>query len=380
MSHSENQIQQKTPFHSFHVASGAKMVDFGGWDLPQQYTKIVEEHQAVRTQAGLFDVSHMGELFLEGEGALDVARYLVSNDLDIVDGQAQYTCILNEEGGIVDDVIVYRYSENKVMICINAANREKDSSWVERKNPNPGVVVRRASDDYAQIAIQGPKAEEILQRHTSKTLSEIGYYHFAEGKVCGVEQCIIARTGYTGEDGFEVFIPLQRELHDTDNAVLDLWNTLLESGTEDGLVPVGLGARDTLRMEANMNLYGNDMNDQTSPYESGLGWSVKLQKESFIGKEACVTFKNNNWTRRQVNLIVDKKVPRHDCTLWDSLEGGAEIGVVTSGTKSPTLSTGIAIAQLNREFTKVDTEIFVDIRGKRFVATVIKAPFYKRSQ
>ena len=382
MSNSENTKTnpKKTPFHSFHVESGAKMVNFGGWELPQQYTKIVEEHHTVRTKSGLFDVSHMGEVFLEGDGALDVARYLVSNDLDVVDGQAQYTCILNEQGGIVDDVIVYRYSESKVMICINAANREKDSLWIENKNPNPDVRVRRASDDYAQIAIQGPNAEQILQNHTSQDLSQIKYYHFAEGKVCGIQNCIIARTGYTGEDGFEVFIPLQTELHDKDDAVIDLWKTLLDSGKNLGIAPIGLGARDTLRMEANMNLYGNDMDDNTSPYESGLGWSVKLKKDSFVGKDACYEFKNNQWIKRQVNLTLEKKVPRPGCELWDKSEGGERVGIVTSGTKSPTLGQGIAIAQLNRDLAKVGSEVYVDIRGKRFLATVIKAPFYKRNR
>ena len=363
---------KRTLFYDHHLTSGGKMVDFGGWELPIQYTKMREEHLTVRTKAGLFDVSHMGEVFLEGEGALEAARFLVTNDLNIGNGQAQYTCICNSEGGIVDDVIVYCFSPDKVMFCINAANREKDSSWIEQNNPNPQVAVRRASEDYAQVAVQGPLAEQILQKVCDLDLPAISYYAFATGTVAEVDECIVARTGYTGEDGFEVFIPKSNPVR-----AKALWTQLLLEGKDEGIVPVGLGARDSLRLEAKMNLYGSDMNDQTKPYESGLGWTVKMSKSDFIGKAALEEFKGNYWTQRQVALVMDKKIPRHGFGVFSD-EG--QIGEVTSGGYSPVLGKGIALARVDRKWAKKGTSLMVEIRGKQHSATVISGAFYKREQ
>ena len=363
---------KRTVFYDHHLASGGKMVDFGGWELPIQYTKMREEHLNVRSKAGLFDVSHMGEVFLEGEGALEAARFLVTNDLNIGNGQAQYTCICNFEGGIVDDVIVYCFSPDKVMFCINAANREKDSSWIEQNNPSPKVVVRRASEDYAQVAIQGPLAEQILQKVCDQELSSIAYYAFSTGTVGGIEDCIIARTGYTGEDGFEVFIPKSNA-----QKAKDLWGLLLSEGQEEGIVPVGLGARDSLRLEAKMNLYGSDMDDDIKPYEAGLGWTVKMKKFDFIGKKALEAFKSDKWNQRQVSLVLDKKIPRHGFDVFNADE---RVGEVTSGGYSPVLGKGIALARVDRQYAKKGTVLQVQIRGKKHNATVISGAFYKRDQ
>ena len=363
---------KRTLFYDHHLKLGGKMVDFGGWELPIQYSKMREEHLTVRSKAGLFDVSHMGEVFLEGEGALEAARFLVTNDLNIEEGQAQYTCICNSEGGIVDDVIVYCFSEEKVMFCINAANREKDSSWIEQNNPNPNVQVRRASEDYAQVAVQGPLAEQILQKICDLQLTSIGYYAFDVGAVGGVGGCIVARTGYTGEDGFEVFIPKSNP-----EQAKALWTLLLENGKDEGLVPVGLGARDSLRLEAKMNLYGSDMDDVTKPYESGLGWTVKMSKPNFMGKKALEEFKGNHWTKRQVALVMEKKIPRHGFQVFSDSK---PVGSVTSGGYSPVLGKGIALARIDRALAKKGTVLQIEIRGKHHDAQVISGAFYKREQ
>ena len=258
------------------------------------------------------------------------------------------------------------------MFCINAANREKDSSWIEQNNPNPKVQVRRASEDYAQVAIQGPAAEKILQKVCNLNLSEIAYYAFGTGTVGDVSDCIIARTGYTGEDGFEVFIPKSNP-----DQAKALWELLLEQGKEEGIVPVGLGARDSLRLEAKMNLYGSDMDDLTKPYESGLGWTVKMSKSDFIGKKALEEFKGNSWTKRQVALVMEKKIPRHGFQVFSD---DKSIGEVTSGGYSPVLGKGIALARVDRALAKKGTTLQIEIRGKRHNAQVISGPFYKRAQ
>ena len=359
---------KKTAFHSFHLAAGAKMVDFGGWHMPLQYEGILKEHQCVRSQVGLFDVSHMGEITLKGAKALEAARILVTNALDIEIGQAQYSPMCNHEGGIIDDLIVYRRAEDNVLICVNAANREKDFNWIVANNPFPEEVeVLNESDDYAQVAVQGRFAEALLQKLCTVDLSSVGYYHFVEGACAGVEGCILARTGYTGEDGFEVFLPV---------AGADvMWPAIMEAGAEFGLAPIGLGARDSLRLEARMHLYGSDMTEANTPFEAALGWAVKLKKESFIGKEALIDYRDNHWNRRMVGVRVEDRIPRPHCLVYVNDE---EIGEVTSGTKSPVLGYGIAMAYVNKEYSKVGTELEIDVRGKRAKATVVQGAFYRR--
>lgn len=359
---------KRTVFFEDHVNSGAKMVDFGGWEMPIQYAGLAKEHAATRSSVGLFDVSHMGEIWVEGKDALEAVRYLVSNSVDIADGEAQYTCLCNHEGGIVDDLIVYRFTAEKLLLCVNAANREKDFDWVFRHNPFPQTVtITNASDDYAQVAVQGRYAEKTVQKLTSYNLASIEYYHFAVAKVGDVEDCIIARTGYTGEDGFEIFIPVHN--------AKGFWSLILDAGEEFGIQPIGLGARDTLRLEARMNLYGNDMTDDTKPHESGVFWTVDTKKEDFIGKKAILDHKESHWKQRLVGLVVEKRIPRPHCAVEVD---GQVIGEITSGTKSPSLKQGIALARISRRFARVGTELEVDVRGKKAKARVVQGSFYKR--
>jgi len=363
-----NDKLQKTPFHPFHIEAGAKMVDFGGWHMPLQYQGILAEHHTVRERVGLFDVSHMGEISLLGEKALEAARHLVTNSVKIEIGQAQYSPMCNLEGGIIDDLIVYRRSENNVLICVNASNRQKDFAWIQKNNPFPNEVqVINHSEDFAQVAIQGRHAEATLQKICEQDLSSVQYYHFVEGTVAGVENCIIARTGYTGEDGFEVFLPVE--------GASSMWPALMVAGEEFGIAPIGLGARDSLRLEAKMHLYGSDMTEANTPYEAALGWAVKLKKKAFIGKEALIDYKANRWTRRMVGLKVDKRIPRPGCPIRHE---GNEVGVVTSGTKSPVLGYGIAMAYVAKELSVPGTKLQIDVRGRMAEAEVIKGPFYRR--
>jgi aminomethyltransferase len=359
---------KKTVYFNDHIKANARMVDFGGWEMPIQFEGLLKEHEAVRTSVGLFDVSHMGEVWIEGKDALKVVRYLVTNDVCIEDGQAQYTCLCNHQGGILDDLIVYRFNQEKFLLCINASNREKDFLWMEENNPFQDTVdVTQASDDFAQVAIQGRNAERTLQKLTETQLSSLGYYHFVVATVSGVENCIIARTGYTGEDGFEVFIPI-------DNAD-SMWSEVLNAGKEFAIKPIGLGARDTLRLEARMNLYGNDMSEEYKPHEAGIFWTVKASKSSFIGKDAILKHKSENWTKRLVGLVVDKRIPRSHCAI---IHNEQIVGEVTSGTRSPSLGKGIALARVPRSLSRLGTKLEVDIRGKRATATVVKGPFYTR--
>lgn len=359
---------KRTVYYSEHVKGNAKMVDFGGWEMPIQYQGLLKEHTAVRSSVGLFDVSHMGEVWIEGKEALQVLRYLMTNDIAIEDGQAQYTCLCNHEGGILDDLIVYRYTAEKFLLCINASNREKDFEWMFANNPHKSTVsVRQASDEYAQVAIQGRNAEKTLQKLTKEDLSSLGYYHFTEAVVAEVGGCIIARTGYTGEDGFELFIPTEQSA--------GMWERILGAGEEFNIQPIGLGARDTLRLEARMNLYGNDMSEDVKPHEAGVFWTVDMSKDDFVGREAIANHKSNSWTHRLVGLVVEKRIPRSHCAV---LYEDTVVGEVTSGTRSPTLGAGIALARVPKRLSRADTELQLDIRGKRAKATVVKGAFYKR--
>ncbi len=358
---------RRTPLYDTHVRYGGKLVDFAGWELPVQYEGVIAEHKAVREAAGLFDVSHMGEIVFEGEGALGACNELITNDLNhIADGQAIYAGLLNERGGFVDDVICYRFSPTKILICANASNAEKDFAWM-KAHAKKGPDLRDESESWAQLAIQGPKAVGILQKLAKTELSAIAFFHFAEGELDG-KPVILARTGYTGEDGFEIFCR-------PDDAA-PLWEAIVAAGKPDGLVPCGLGARDSLRLEAKLALYGNDIDDETTPLEAGLGWIVKLDKPSFIGKAALEKQKAEGVKRKLVGFtLVERGIPRHG---YPVLADGEPVGVVTSGTMSPTLGQPIGLAYVPTDLASVGSTFAVEIRGKPVAAQVVKTPFYKR--
>lgn len=360
---------RRTPFFSFHQAAGARLIDFGGWEMPVQYEGIIAEHERVRTQVGLFDVSHMGEVRFRGEKAIEAIDRLVTNRCtDLVDGQARYSPMCRPSGGIVDDLIVYRVSEDDILICVNAANRAKDFDWMVENNPFPGEVeITAEHDDWAQVAVQGRHAEALLQALTEVDLSAIEYYFFGQGSVAGVPGCVIARTGYTGEDGFEVFLPK--------DGASAIWPALMEAGAPHGLQPIGLGARDTLRLEAKMLLYGNDMDDERTPLEAGIGWAVKLDKPDFVGRDALVAQRAAKPDMRLAGLVVDKRIARHGNAVEVD---GERVGVVTSGTKSPTLGKNIALAYVPRRLARPGTQLQIDIRGRKASAEVVKGAFYKR--
>ena len=359
---------RRTPLFSAHVDAGARMVDFGGWEMPVQYSSMMQEHRQVRTSVGLFDVSHMGEVRLRGPRALDAIRHIVTNNVAIEDGQAQYTAMCTHSGGIVDDLIVYRMAADDILVCVNASNRAKDFAWICEQNPFPGEVqITDEGDRWGQIAVQGRLAPTTLQAITPIPLHQIQYYWHATGSVAGVSGCIIARTGYTGEDGFEVFVPAEH--------TRTVWGALLEAGAPHGVSPIGLAARDTLRLEARMCLYGNDIDDTTSPLEAGLGWVTKLDKPDFVGKAALEAQKAEGLQRRLVGLVVDKRIARHGHPV---LADGEVRGHVTSGTRSPTRGDNIALAYVARGFGRPGTRLQVDVRGRIAEAVVHKGPFYKR--
>ncbi len=360
-------MPRKTPLYEAHRALGARLVDFAGWEMPVQYTSVIAEHQAVRTAAGLFDVSHMGEVEFRGSGALQAANGLITNDLArIQDGQAVYAGLLNEAGGFVDDVVAYRFSPERILICVNASNREKDFAWMQ--GHALGVKPVDRGDEYAQLALQGPKAAAILQRLTSLPLSAIATYHFAEGAVAGVP-CIVSRTGYTGEDGFELYCPPQ--------GAVTLWNALLEAGSADGLKPAGLGARDSLRTEMKYALYGNEIDDTHTPLEAGLGWVVKWDKGDFVGRAALERQKQAGVARKLVGFEMrEPGIPRHGYPL---VKDGAAAGVVTSGTMGPSVKKAIGIGYLPAELSREGAQVEVEIRGRPVKAEVVKTPFWRRS-
>jgi aminomethyltransferase len=359
-------MAKRTPLHDVHVQSGARMVDFAGWDMPVQYTGLLDEHEAVRTRAGLFDVSHMGEVVFRGPQALAALNRVFTNDLTkVADGQAQYGCLCRENGSIVDDVVVYRRSATDLLVCVNAGNRDKDFEWL--RDHAGGAQVTNESDDWAQIALQGPRAQAILQPLTPVDLSRLKTFWFTDGTVAGVT-CSIARTGYTGEDGFELFC--------RPGDSVKLWKALLEAGKPEGLVPAGLGARDTLRLEVAYRLYGSDMDDSTTPLEAGLGWVVKFDKGDFIGRDAMLRQKEGGLPRKLVGFVLtDPGIARHG---FDVLHDGKKAGSVTSGTKSPTLKTSIGLAYVPPPLAAEGSTFAVDIRGRPASAQVVKTPFYTR--
>ena len=356
----------KTALYDKHVSLGAKMVPFAGFDMPVQYTGVTEEHFAVREKVGIFDVSHMGQFFVEGSSAKDLLQFVTTNNVDSLEnGKAQYTCLPNGNGGIVDDLIVYKMNDEKYFLVVNASNIEKDWNHISKHNEKFGAKLTNASDEMSLIAVQGPKATETLQKLTETNLSEIPYYHFTEGNIAGVENVIISNTGYTGSGGFEIYFQ-------NENAV-KIWEALTEAGSEFGLIPCGLASRDTLRLEKGFCLYGNDIDDTTSPLEAGLGWITKFEKD-FVDKERFAKEKEDGITRKLVGFeMQEKAIPRHDYVVMDA--EGNEIGKVTSGTMSPMKKIGIGLAYVSRSHMKIDSEIFIQIRNKNIPAKVVKLPF-----
>ena len=360
-------MPQRTPLYDSHVKAGGRIVEFAGWEMPVQYTGILDEHEAVRTRAGLFDVSHMGEVVFRGPRAAEALGRLFTNDLGkLIDGKAQYGCLCRPSGGIVDDVIVYRRGAEDWLVCVNAGNRQKDFEWLQA-GEGPGCTVKNESDDQAQLAIQGPKAAALVQRLSKDDLLAVKTFHFRPADVAGVA-CIAARTGYTGEDGFELFCLPDKAAR--------LWDALLEAGEVDGLIPAGLGARDSLRLESAYRLYGSDMDDETTPLEAGLGWVVKLDKGDFVGREALLAQKFNGPAKKLVGFtLTERGIPRHG---YPVLRSGKPAGVVTSGTQSPTLKIPVGLAYVPADLAAEGSTFAVEIRGRAVAAKVVKTPFYSR--
>jgi aminomethyltransferase len=352
------------PLNDLHTKLGGKMVPFAGYNMPVRYSSDIEEHMAVRKNVGVFDVSHMGEFTIKGPAALDLIQRVTTNDASkLVDGQAQYSCLPNEAGGIVDDLIVYKIKDEDYLVVVNASNIEKDWNWISKFNTK-GAQMKNISDDICLFAVQGPKAMATLQKLTPVDLSAIKYYHFAIGEFASVPNVVLSNTGYTGAGGFEVYI-------NKDHAE-KAWNQIFEAGREFDIKPIGLGARDTLRLEMGFCLYGNDIDDTTSPLEGGLGWITKFTKD-FTNAAALKKQKEEGVTRKLVGFrMVDKGIPRHDYVIKDA--AGNPIGKVTSGTMSPVLGVGIGLGYVSNDFAAPDSEIFVDVRGKLLKAQVRKLP------
>jgi aminomethyltransferase len=359
-----------TPFTHIHEALGAKMAEFAGYNMPISYTGINDEHSAVRTKAGLFDVSHMGEFILKGANALDLIQRVTSNDASkLIAGKAQYSCLPNAEGGIVDDLLVYCVEPNNVyMLVVNASNIEKDWNWIQKHNTD-GVEMHNISDKTALLALQGPNALKIAQSLTDMDLVSLPYYSFVKGKFAGVDNVLVSTTGYTGSGGVEIYW----DCTEAANAEA-VWNAIMTAGADLGIKPTGLGCRDTLRLEMGFCLYGNDIDDTTSPIEAGLGWITKFTKP-FTNSEALAAHKANGTARKLVGIeMVDKGIPRHGYKVHNL--AGAEIGVVTSGTQSPSMNKAIGMAYIATGENALDTEILVSVRDKMLKAKIVKIPFY----
>lgn len=359
---------KQTPFTNKHIALGAKMAEFAGYNMPISYTGINDEHAAVRNNAGVFDVSHMGEFVLKGEHALDLIQRVTSNDASkLTAGKAQYSCLPNAEGGIVDDLLVYCMEENKAyMLVVNASNIEKDWNWIQQFNSN-NVEMHNISDKTCLLAIQGPNATKILQPLTEIDILNMKYYTFAKGVFAGVENVLVSATGYTGAGGVEIYF------EDKDGAADKIWDAIFEAGKASGIKPIGLGARDTLRLEKGFCLYGNDIDDTTSPLEAGLGWITKFSKD-FTARTIIEGQKTTGVTRKLVGFeMIDRGIPRHDYKIKDA--DGNEIGKVTSGTQSPSLQKAIGLGYVNTDFASFDSEIYIEVRDKLLKAKVVKIPF-----
>lgn len=353
------------PLNNLHIKLGAKMVPFAGYNMPVRYSSDIEEHMAVRNSVGVFDVSHMGEFLVQGPHALDLIQRVTSNDASkLVDGQAQYSCLPNETGGIVDDLIVYKIKDDDYMLVVNASNIEKDWNWIRKFN-TAGAVMKNISDDICLFAVQGPKATETIQKLTQVDLATIKYYHFTKGECAGVKDVILSNTGYTGAGGFEIYVDKK--------FAEQVWNKIFEAGKEFDIKPIGLGARDTLRLEMGFCLYGNDIDDTTSPIEGGLGWITKFTKP-FTNSAAIKNQKEAGVKRKLVGFkMVDKGIPRHDYLIKGA--DGDTIGKVTSGTMSPMLGIGVGLGYVSANYAAPNTEIFIDVRGRSLKASVSKLPF-----
>jgi aminomethyltransferase len=359
---------KNTALTDIHIELGAKMVPFAGFNMPVQYEGVNIEHETIRSGVGVFDVSHMGEFELKGPNALALIQKVSSNDASVlVDGKAQYSCMPNGKGGIIDDLIIYRISQDHYFLVVNASNIDKDWNWISSHN-DLGVEMNNLSDDYSLLAIQGPKAAEAMQSLTNVDLSNMVYYTFQHGTFAGVENVMISATGYTGSGGFEIYVK--------NEAVNQVWDRVFEAGKSFGIKPIGLAARDTLRLEMGFCLYGNDINDTTSPLEAGLGWITKFTKD-FIDSEFLKSQKENGVSRKLVAFeMVDRGIPRHDYPILNA--ENETIGIVTSGTMSPSMKLGIGLGYVDVAHAGMDSEIFIEIREKGVKAKIVKLPFYKK--
>ena len=359
---------KNTALTHVHEGLGAKMVPFAGYNMPVSYEGVNAEHETVRNAVGVFDVSHMGEFLISGENALALIQKVTSNDAATLEiGKAQYSCLPNKDGGIVDDLIVYKIKDEQYLLVVNASNIDKDWDWISSQN-SMGAEMKNLSDNYSLLAIQGPKAVEAMQSLTSVDLSAIKYYHFEVADFAGIEHVIISATGYTGSGGFEIYCK--------NSEVEQVWNKVFEAGAAFGIKPIGLAARDTLRLEMGFCLYGNDINDTTSPLEAGLGWITKFTKE-FTNSENLKAQKEAGVARKLVGFeLIDRGIPRHDYEIVDA--DGNNIGIVTSGTQAPSLGKAIGMGYVKTEFAAADTEIYILIRDKKIAAKVVKMPFYKK--
>jgi aminomethyltransferase len=358
---------KKVALNDLHIELGARMVPFAGYNMPVRYTSDIEEHNTVRNAVGVFDVSHMGEFMIRGDKALDLVQRVTTNDASkLVDGKVQYSCLPNEEGGIVDDLLVYRISDKEYMLVVNASNIEKDWNWISKYNTE-GVEMENISDDISLFAVQGPMAAQALQSLTKVNLSAMEYYTFQIAEFAGVPDVVISATGYTGSGGFEIYVKNEH--------ASTVWNKVFEAGKDFGIKPIGLGARDTLRLEMGFCLYGNDISDVTSPLEAGLGWVTKLNK-NFTGSTLISNLKTTGLSKKLAAFVmVDRAIPRSHYNILNA--EGEKIGEVTSGTQSPYLNQGIGMGYIKTEYTQPDTEIFVEVRNKPMKAKVVKLPFYK---
>jgi aminomethyltransferase len=359
---------KNTALNEIHIELGAKMVPFAGYNMPVQYEGVNIEHETVRSGVGVFDVSHMGEFELKGPNALALIQKVSSNDASVlVDGKAQYSCMPNGKGGIVDDLIIYRISHDHYFLVVNASNIEKDWNWISSHN-DLGVEMNNLSDEYSLLAIQGPKAAEAMQTLTSIDLSNMVYYTFQFGTFADVENVMVSATGYTGSGGFEIYVKNEN--------VAQVWASVFEAGESFGIKPIGLAARDTLRLEMGFCLYGNDINDTTSPLEAGLGWITKFTKD-FVDSDYLKAQKETGVSRKLVAFeMIERGIPRHDYRILDA--NNQNIGIVTSGTMSPSMKIGIGLGYVEVAHTSLDSEIFIEIRDKGVKAKIVKLPFYKK--
>ena len=363
---------KKTAFNHLHRQMGARMLEFAGFEMPIEYSGITDEHLAVRNSVGVFDVSHMGEIWVKGPGALDFLQYITTNDVSrLIPGKSQYTCFPNGKGGIVDDLIIYYFEPEKYMLVVNATNMEKDFDWV-KQHQKPGTRIENASDRISQLAVQGPHAEKVIQKVTPVDLSGIASFCFVTGTVAGTGEVIISRTGYTGSEGFELYF--------SNEHAEKIWKALFDAGREFEIKPVGLAARDTLRLEAGLCLYGNDIDDTTSPIEAGLGWIIKfVENKDFIDREFLLNQKQQGVSRKLIGFeMIDRGIPRQHYEIVN--QAGERIGEVTSGTMSPLSKTGIGMGYVQTAYSTAGQEIFITIRNKSLKARVVKLPFYRAGE